>query len=66
MRHFLYTFRCFEEKELLDRVNELVFDEELVRKVGRNARTTVERHYSREVNEEKLIQILESVIGSHR
>lgn len=55
----------FEENVLVDKINELVFDDELMGEIGRNARTVVEKYYSKKANEEKLIRILESVGESH-
>jgi glycosyltransferase involved in cell wall biosynthesis len=54
----------FDEDILVDKVNELIFDEELMKQVGRNARKAVEKHYSERVNEERLIKIVESVAGT--
>lgn len=53
----------FEADKLVDKVNELIFDEGLMGGVGRNARKLVEQYYSIKANEEKLIKILESVAG---
>lgn len=53
----------FEEDELVDKINELIFDDEPMRKVGENARKTVERYYSKKANEEKLLKILETVVS---
>jgi len=54
----------FDEDILVDKVNELIFDDELMREVGKNARKAVEEHYSERVNEERLIRIVESVAGT--
>ncbi len=51
----------FDEDILVDKVNELIFDDELMREIGRNARKAVEKHYSERVNAERLINIVESV-----
>jgi len=50
----------FEEDELVDKVNELIFNDELMTAVGRSARLVVEQYYSKRANEEKLVRILES------
>lgn len=51
----------FEENKLIDKINELIFDDELLEKIGRNARITVEKYYSKKVNTKKLIDIIESL-----
>lgn len=56
----------FEEAELVDKVNDLVFHGERMREIGRNARSVVEEYYSKKVNEEKLVNILESVVSDYR
>ena len=52
----------FEENELLNKVNELIFDDTLMLQIGRNARNVVEQYYSRKANEEKLKEIIEAVV----
>lgn len=56
----------FREDELLDKVNELIFNEELMSRIARNAQATVEQYYSKKANETKLIEIIESVVGKSR
>ena len=51
----------FEEEELVDKVNELIFDDELMNKVGKYARVVVEKYYSKSANERKLADILEQL-----
>lgn len=51
----------FEEEELVDKVNELIFDDELMDKVGKYARVVVEKYYSKRANERKLADILEQL-----
>jgi glycosyltransferase involved in cell wall biosynthesis len=51
----------FEEDELVDKVNELIFDDELMKKIGKNARIVVEKNYSKEVNEKKLVDLIEEL-----
>ncbi|MCK4825171.1 glycosyltransferase family 4 protein, partial [bacterium] len=48
----------FEENEIVDKINELIFDDELMLTVGENARKAVKEYYSAEINEEKLHKIL--------
>ena len=51
----------FERDELPEKVNELTFDEKLMLEIGKNARITIEKYYSKSVNEKKLIGILEGL-----
>lgn len=51
----------FEEEELIDKVNELIFDDELMKEIGNNARITVEKYYSKKANKKKLINIIEAL-----
>jgi glycosyltransferase involved in cell wall biosynthesis len=48
-----------EESELVTKVNESLFDCDLMERVGKNARHTVEKHYGVGVNKEKLISVIE-------
>lgn len=50
-----------EESELVTQVNESLFDSDLMGRVGENARRTVEKHYSIEVNKGKLIAVIEQM-----
>ena len=52
----------FKEDELIDKINELIFDNELMKEIGRNARIIVEKHYSKKVNEKRLLYILENLV----
>jgi len=57
----------FEENELVDKINELVFDDELMAEVGNNARKVIDQYYSKKANEEKLVRILKLVTrGQHK
>lgn len=51
----------FEEDELAEKLNELIFDSALMRKIGRNARKVIESHYSKRANKERLVQVLYSL-----
>lgn len=53
----------FEENELVDNINKLIFDDAMMTEIGKNARDVVERYYSKMVNEDKLVRIMESVAG---
>jgi glycosyltransferase involved in cell wall biosynthesis len=53
-------FIC-DESELVAKVNESLFDSDLMEKVGKNARHTVEKYYSKTVNSKKLIGVIERV-----
>jgi len=48
-----------EESDLVTQVNESLFDSDLMEKVGKNARRTIEKHYGIEVNKGKLIAVIE-------
>lgn len=50
----------FEDNIIIDKINELIFDEESMGTIGENARATVEKYYSKQVNEQRLIQIIEN------
>jgi len=54
----------FDENELVEKVNTLIFDENLLIKVGAKARETIDRNYSRKIKEKKLIRVLHGV-SSH-
>jgi glycosyltransferase involved in cell wall biosynthesis len=48
----------FEAGQLVDKVNELIFNNEIMRAVGKNARKVVEQYYSKKANAEKLEKIV--------
>lgn len=50
-----------EESELVTKVNESLFNSDLMERVGKNARRTIEKHYGVEVNKEKLIAVIEQL-----
>jgi glycosyltransferase involved in cell wall biosynthesis len=50
-----------EESELVTQVNESLFDSDLMERVGKNARRTIEKHYGIEVNKGKLIEVIEQL-----
>jgi len=50
-----------EESELVTQVNESLFNPDLMERVGKNARRTVEKHYGIEVNKGKLIAVIEQL-----
>ena len=51
-------FIC-DESELVAKVNESLFDDDLMESVGKNARCTFETYYSTAVNNEKLMGVIE-------
>jgi len=53
----------FERDKLADKANELIFDNELMRNVGQNAQKIIKEYYSRNVNEKKLLNILQKLGG---
>jgi glycosyltransferase involved in cell wall biosynthesis len=50
----------FEESELAPQINGLIFDDVKMNEISKNARAKIERYYSRESNQSKLIRILQS------
>jgi len=50
-------FVC-DERELVAKVNESLFNADLMEKVGKNARGTVETYYSADVNYRKLVEVI--------
>lgn len=48
----------FNENEIVEKMIACIFDNKLMEKVGLNARKTIEKYYSKEINGEKLIKIL--------
>ncbi len=48
-----------DESELVTQVNKSLFDSDLMERVGKNARSTIEKHYGIEVNNGKLIAVIE-------
>jgi len=53
----------FEEDEMVEKINKLVFDDELMAEIGKNARDTIEKYHSRKANEKKLASIMKSITG---
>jgi glycosyltransferase involved in cell wall biosynthesis len=51
----------FDENELVDKINQLVFNDRLMQNIGENARKVVNQYYSKKANEEKLFGIMESL-----
>jgi glycosyltransferase involved in cell wall biosynthesis len=52
---------AFDENEMVSKVNELIFNDELMRKTAGNARKIVEQYYGKKVNEQKITQILKQI-----
>ncbi len=50
-----------DDSELIDSINELIFDDKVMREIGRNARIRVKKYYSKKVNEKKLVDIIENL-----
>jgi glycosyltransferase involved in cell wall biosynthesis len=50
-----------DEAELVEKVNKNLFDVDLMEKVGKNARYTIEKYYSKTVNSKKLIAVIDRV-----
>jgi glycosyltransferase involved in cell wall biosynthesis len=49
----------YDESELVAKVNEYLFDLDLMERVGKNARRTIEKYYSETVNSRELIAVVE-------
>jgi len=54
----------FDESELIAKVNEYIFDVELMERVGKNARSTIEKFYSKTMNGKQLIAVIDQVCPS--
>ena len=52
----------FEINCLIENINRLIFDDELMNKIGSNARTVVETYYSTKVNNDKLLNIISNLL----
>jgi len=50
-----------DESELAAKVNKSLFDSDLMERVGKNARYTIETYYSKTVNSKKLIAVIDRV-----
>jgi glycosyltransferase involved in cell wall biosynthesis len=50
------------ESEMARTLNSLIFDDDLMRSIGHNARQTVEKHYSYEANAPKLVHLLQEFV----
>lgn len=50
------------ESEMVQTLNSLIFDDDLMRRIGHNARLTVEKHYSYEANAPRLVHILQELV----
>src|ERR1035437_393203 len=50
-----------DESALVTQVNESFFDSDLMERVGKNARYTIEKYYSKTVNGKKLIAVIDRV-----
>jgi glycosyltransferase involved in cell wall biosynthesis len=51
----------FDETELVAKVNEFLFDVDLMERVGKNARRTIETFYSADVNKRKLTAVIDQL-----
>jgi len=51
----------FEENDLIDNLNRLIFNEELMGKIGENGRIYFEKYYSKKVNAKKLLDVFKRV-----
>lgn len=51
----------FREDEIIEKINDLIFNEEQMKEIGRNAQITFEKYYSRKTQERRLRDILENL-----
>ncbi len=51
----------FMENEIIGQVNEKIFDENILSRISTNAKKLVEYHYSKEINEEKILKIIHNL-----
>lgn len=56
----------FREDELIDNINNLLFDDNLMKGIGFNSRITIEKYYSKKVIEQQLINIIKERSGSYK
>ncbi len=50
-----------DEEEIVSKVNELIFDVDLMNEVGKNAKATFKENYSIETNYKRLLEIIEEI-----
>lgn len=51
----------YPEDILVDKINEILFNEEIMRKTSENARNAIEKTYSKQVNIERLLHVLDNM-----
>jgi len=51
----------FENSELVYNINKLIFNADLMKKVGQNARDTIEKYYSKRNNRKLLIKVISKI-----
>ncbi len=51
----------FDEEEIVEQVNQNIFNKSFLSKISTNAREFVQYHYSKDVNEKKILNIVEKV-----
>jgi glycosyltransferase involved in cell wall biosynthesis len=56
---------AFEEDCLIRKINELIFDNDLMATIGNNGRHAIEQYYSKQVNEKKLNKIITFLTGDN-
>ena len=53
----------YPKEELVDKVNELIFDDNLMRQIGRKARLTAEKHFTQAACRQRLLDIVDRFSG---
>lgn len=56
------TIFIFEENDMVDRINKLIFQKNVINKVGVKARSLIEQYYSKKANYEQLTFIMAEVL----
>ena len=52
----------FEESELVNKINTLIFNDKLMKTIGKNARGIIEKFYSKKAIEYKLNEVIETLV----
>ena len=54
----------YPKEELVGKVNELIFDDDLMKRIGEKARITAEKYFTKAANREELLSIIDRFDGS--
>lgn len=53
----------FEEEELINQLNQLIFDDIFMKEIGKNARLIIEKYYSEKINKNILLKVINNNLG---